>query len=138
LKWEYFLGKKETGLFWCYKFLTDSIALQQDLDALNIWTINEKYFQPSKRISRKRTYNLNGLELKVVSTVKDLGIIISKDISWNDHISTVVAKANRILGFLKRNHVAVVNSKALSLLYIYIWCARIYALALRSGHLSQL
>ena len=31
---------------------------------------------------------------------KDLGILISDDLRWNNHIKTIAAKANRVLGML--------------------------------------
>ena len=63
---------------------------------------NELYFQPSKssnlRISRKRispyrSYSINGIDVEVVSTEKDLGLVILNDTSWKDHILMIVAKA---------------------------------------------
>ena len=35
---------------------------------------------------------------------RDLGVVVSKDTDWGEHISSsVVSKANRMLGFLKRH-----------------------------------
>ena len=88
----------------CYKIIeqaSDFVNLQQDLDALLDWSLsNEIYFQPAKcknvRISRKRvspprTYNLNGFDLEVVKSEKDLGVIIANDTSWKEHIVMIVA-----------------------------------------------
>ena len=80
------------------------------------------HFQPAKcknvRISRKRvspprTYSLHGIDLEVVKSEKDLGVMIVKDTSWKEHIVTIVAKANRMLGFLKRNCTGLVDGDAL-------------------------
>ena len=114
----------------CYKIIgqeSDFVNLQQDLDALFAWSLrNEIYFQPAKcknvRISRKRvspprTYNLNGFDLEVVKSEKDLGVIIANDTSWKEHIVMIVAKANRMLGFLKRHCAGLVDSEALLRLY---------------------
>jgi hypothetical protein len=38
-----------------------------------------------------------------VDSSKYLGVTISKDLRWDDHINTITAKANRTLGFLRRN-----------------------------------
>ena len=59
------------------------------------------------RISRKKTktvaeYYLDGQPLQSVRHVKDLGVTVSNDISWSRHIEEMVAKANRILGLVKR------------------------------------
>lgn len=37
------------------------------------------------------------------STYKYLGVILTPDLSWSDHISTICAKASRSLGYLRRN-----------------------------------
>ena len=34
--------------------------------------------------------------------IKDLGVTISFDLSWSDHIQEVVNKANKVLGVIKR------------------------------------
>ena len=79
----------------CYKIIgqeSDIVNLQQDLDALFAWSLcNEMHFQPAKcknvRISRKRvspprTYSLNGIDLEMVKSEKDLGVMIVNDTSW--------------------------------------------------------
>ena len=84
------------------------------------------FFQPTKcvnlLISRKRNipsrnYSRHGISLEVVKAEKDLGVIISSNMTWKDHIIMVVAKANKMLGFLKRNCAGLVNRKALLRLY---------------------
>ena len=90
------------------------------------------------RISRKhnsppRTYSLNGISLEVVKAEKDLGVLISSDTSWKDHIVMVVAKANKMLGFLKRNCAGLVNREALLQLYYSLvrshvcFCSQVWA-----------
>ena len=80
------------------------------------------HFQPAKcknmRISRKRvnpprTYSLNEIDLEVVKPEKVLGVMIVNDTSWREHIVTIVAKTNRMLGFVKRNCAGLVDSNAL-------------------------
>ena len=68
---------------------SDIVNLQQDLDARFAWSLrNEIYFQPakcknvrisSKRVSPPRTYILNGIDLEVVKSEKDLGVMIIND-----------------------------------------------------------
>ena len=81
------------------------------------------YFQPTKcsnlRISRKRissyrSYSINGIDVEVVSTEKDLGVVIVNDTSWEDHVLMIVAKANRLLGFMRRSCAVFLSSVALS------------------------
>ena len=84
------------------------------------------FFQPTKcsnlRISRKRlspprSYVLNGINVEVVTAEKDLGIMIANDTSWKHHLVMIVAKAKRMLGFLKRNCAGIVGSTVLLRLY---------------------
>ena len=92
---------------------TDSTDLQHDLDLLSQW---EKAwameFHPSKcsflPVTRSRTpptgsYALHGHTLDQVHSTKYLGVTLQSDMSWSEHISNVCAKANRTLGFLRRN-----------------------------------
>ena len=106
----------------CYKTIKTMTS-----KLLCVWSAsNELYFQPTKchnlRISRKKTssprvYNLNNTELKLVTKEKDLGLIVTKDLSWNEHITQTVSKANKLLGFIKRHCYTVRNKRTLTLLY---------------------
>ena len=130
----------------CYKVTnhhSDYLHLQQDLDALSNWSLrNELFFQPTKcsnlRISRKRlspprSYVLNGINVEVVTAEKDLGIMIANDTSWKHHLVMIVAKAKRMLGFLKRNCAGIVGSTVLLRLYCslvrshFCFCSQLWA-----------
>ena len=74
--------------------------------------------QPPKcnnlRISRKRNsfhhnYYLTGQELEIVTTERDLGVMVCKDTNWAEHLTVIVSKANRMSGFLKRNCAGIHN-----------------------------
>ena len=57
-----------------------------------------------KRIKKiNAVYSLEGTVLENVNNIKNLGVIVSKDLKWNTHASNVCTKANRTLGFLRRN-----------------------------------
>ena len=47
-------------------------------------------------------YQFFGKSLKVVNKSKDLGILMSSDLKWGDHVNATVNKANQILGVIKR------------------------------------
>ena len=50
------------------------------------------------------TYDsLNGQVLEATDTAKYIGVNTSKGNSWNDHISLIIVKAIRMLGFVKPN-----------------------------------
>ena len=46
---------------------------------------------------------LRGNWLENVESIKYLGVTITSDLRWNTHVSNVCTKANRTLGFLRRN-----------------------------------
>ena len=70
-------------------------------------------FQPVKcdmmQLTRKwikkirASYTLEGTDLENVESIKYLGVTITNDLRWNTHVSNVCTKANRTLGFLRRN-----------------------------------
>jgi hypothetical protein len=51
----------------------------------------------------KYQYNLHGHILESVNIAKYLGCQITSDLRWSDHINNICGKANRTLGFLRRN-----------------------------------
>ena len=115
----------------CYKVidtLNDVTCLQQDLHSISTWACdNELSFQPVKcenlRISRKRCslsrcYDLNSVTLKTVSSIRDLGVQVTKDLLWAEHIQIIISEANKMLGFLRRNCSNNVQNNVQKTLYI--------------------
>ncbi len=49
------------------------------------------------------TYSLHGHTLQRVLSAKYLGVTLQTDLSWVEHVDNTCAKANRALGFLRRN-----------------------------------
>ena len=49
--------------------------------------------------------------------IKDLGVVVVKDTPWKDHMLMTVAKANKLLGFIRRSCAGIVGSVALLRLY---------------------
>ena len=90
-----------------------SEILQKDLESLEKWEkLWDMSFNPSKcqviHVTRCNTpfqtkYNLHGCVLKSVPSAKYLGVTISEDLKWTDHINDISKKANQTQGFLKRN-----------------------------------
>ena len=59
------------------------------------------------RITRKRCplvrdYHINDQSLENVHIYKDLGLLTTCNLSWNSHIDTITAGANRVFGLVKR------------------------------------
>ena len=70
--------------------------------------------------------------LKDVDNFKDLGVTITRDLSWGNHISLTVNKASKVLGSIKRS-VGTANTNVFSMLYkslvrpileyaVPVWC----------------
>ena len=49
------------------------------------------------------SYTLEGTDLENVESIKYLGVTITSDFRWNTYVRNVCTKANRTLGFLRRN-----------------------------------
>ena len=101
----------------CYheiKDTEDTVKLQEDIDRLGCLARSlGMRFQPVKcnimHITRKRikkinsTYSLEGTVLDNFEKIKYLCVTITNDLKWNTHVSNICTKADRTLGFLRRN-----------------------------------
>ena len=117
----------------CYRQITstdDEQLLQRDIKSLQEWSVKwELSFNVQKcsmmRFTRKKNvmpaeYHLANEEIKCVNIQKDLGIFISDDLKWSNQIAHVVAKANRMLGFLRRHCTQLTNIHCRRLLYLTV------------------
>lgn len=92
--------------------IADCHFLQRQLHAFADWcTLNRMEVNPAKcsviSFSRIKepiifNYNLLGSAIERVSHVKDLGVILDSQLTYKQHISYVVDKASRTLGFIFR------------------------------------
>ena len=114
--------------------IKDRQTLQQDLKELEKWEEEwDMSFHPNKcnvlpvsrKLDKKKkqdqntetfSYDLHGHTLESVDCAKYLGVTIEKNITWSKHIDNIHAKANRLLGFLRRNlRVATTKNKGIGL-----------------------
>lgn len=65
-----------------------------------------------------KVYVIENEDLEVVKNIKDLGIILSSNLTFNNHIESICSKAFRNLGFIKRNCNEFKNPDCLITLYI--------------------
>ncbi len=88
--------------------------LQQDLTRLQEWASTwlmafnvSKCFSMNITSPRRRklpyTYRMDGKDLQTTPTNVYLGVTISDKMHWGPHINQMCKKANRVLGFLRRN-----------------------------------
>ncbi len=92
---------------------SDVARLQSDLDNLNKWQSDwQMQFNASKCFtlklshSRKKSlhqYKLGHSVLQETNSHSYLGINITSDLKWDNHINHTISKANKVLGVVRRN-----------------------------------
>ena len=94
---------------------TDCQILQDDLNRLAQWEADwQMKFNVAKCHSMRVTrhppdkhiqfeYTLHQQRLEQVQSAKYIGITISDDLDWGQHISEISSKATKTMGFLRRN-----------------------------------
>lgn len=110
------------------KNMNDCINLQHDLSNIEKWceehflplNINKCQFLSVYRILTPSlyTYTISGISLNRQSEVKDLGVIFDTKMSFTFHIEYIIAKANSMFGFLKRNCKDFSNPFAIKSVYM--------------------
>ena len=125
------------------RHLSDCGELQNDLDNLCNWSYEWKLmFKEPKcvllRCSRSggtpvnSNYTLNNQEVLCKDNHKDLGVMISSNLSFEAHFSYIVSRAYRVLGLLRRTFSSRADVKGKKLLYIslvrsqLIYCSPIW------------
>lgn len=108
----------------------DYLDAQHSVSAIEHWS-SENHLQlnalkcKSMIISRKKepitpqcALMLNGNNLEQVKSYKYLGLLLTADLSWSSHISSVCLKARKILGLLYRRFYGNVSQDALKQMYL--------------------
>ena len=103
-------------------------------------------FHPHKcnvlRVTKKRTplnstYKLKDQELAELFTSKYLGVDLSSNLDWKEHIDQTVKKANSVLGFLRRN-LRINNCETKSSAYVTLVLPHLeYCASIWSPHTNQ-
>ena len=106
-----FMFADDTKIFRCVKSGDDHGALQNDLNLLYEWSVRWQlkfnilkckhiHFGP---VHDYGPYYLNGVIIDSVDSQKDLGILFDNQLKFHHHTTTIVTKANRLLGLIKRS-----------------------------------
>lgn len=110
-----------------FEKINDSMLLQEDLDSLQNWSAEWKLnFKEAKcslvRISKcpayTTEYNINGTPVAAECKHRDLGVIITSNQSWSDHIDSIVKRAYMVLGILRRTFSSVDGVEEKRTLYL--------------------
>jgi hypothetical protein len=131
----------------CYRpvrTLQDAQYLQNDLDGVNEWCqewrmdVNKskcEVLSVTRNVKPvKFSYLLKDIPISKTNVQKDLGVVISSDLKWNQHVSMVSAKANKMLGYIKRSSLDIRNEKTRLALYTTMvrrqlaYCTQVWSL----------
>ena len=114
----------------CLKHITDlgdCLALQQDVNLLTSWSVHWNLsfnamkcvnLRFSAGLSVDHSYYIRGQPVAWKWSYRDLGIIMSHDLSWKNHHDFKLSKAYRFLGLLRRTFFAVDCNQAKKILYL--------------------
>ena len=92
--------------------INDVLILQSDLDALfawsQLWKLSfniKKCLQLSicRSLKVSYVYMLDHNALERVDTINDLGVTVTSNLSWSKNIKSISAKANCLLGMIRRS-----------------------------------
>ena len=106
----------------------DASSLQEDLGKLATWSqssgllFNEAKCK-AQHIKKKTkpilsSYKLNNTALELYAAEKDLGGWISKDLTWCKQVYEQSSRANKLLGYLKRNTRFILRTEVRRTLYL--------------------
>ena len=136
----------DTKIFKEITKIDDSIMMQNDIYALEKWSNDWLLkFHPDKchvltigkhsNIQHAHRYVLNDIELEHVFIEKDLGILIDSELTFQEHISKQVNKANSMLSLVRRSFTNLTASTFLLLYTSFVrphleyaqsvWCPKL-------------
>ena len=103
----------DTAVYLTVEGQADSEKLQKDLNVLQDWEKEwDMEFNPSKcqvvHITRSKrpiqtSYEMHGQVLEAVHSARYLGVDITSDLKFTQHINRITANASKSLGYFKRN-----------------------------------
>jgi hypothetical protein len=110
IKSKLFMYADDTKVFGKVDTAEDGFVLQKDLDQLCDWA---RTWQLTFNVSKCKVmhfgygnahcvYVMDARELQSITSEKDLGVLFDDRLTFSGQVSTSVAKANRLLGLIKR------------------------------------
>jgi hypothetical protein len=107
----------DTKIFHCVDSISDAALIQSDLSNLE----NCKCLCVTRKIQPTTyPYKIKDKELITMSVEKDLGIWVASDLTWTKHVLERCAKANKLLGFMRRSGGEISNSQTRRKLYLSV------------------
>ena len=88
----------------------DCLLLQEDLDAISDWSDcwNLKFKVPKcahlrfGSVSPDSSFTINGVPVPTVTVYKDVGVLITSNLSFTPHLNRILSKAYNSLGMVRR------------------------------------
>lgn len=107
----------------------DCLLLQKDIDCLSEWCsvwkldlnvakCNVITFTNKKKHVILFHYILNGVTLERVQFIRDLGVVMTYDLSFNKYLDSITPKAYKLLGLLRRNCIKHFKMSTTRALYV--------------------
>ena len=129
-----YVNDTSSNISWTIKlFADDTIKVNREIaDSINDTpTLQTESWDLIRRNTKQRALPITltshhplrilwGVEIKPVKCVKDLGVLISYDLSWGAQVDAAVNKANNILGIVYRT-VGPTNQEASILHITLVW-----------------
>ena len=113
LKLNCLLYADDLKLFRAVTDVRDGELLQNDLDQLHSWSRSWQItLNPTRcfhlRLSLKTKplpvrFSIGGTQLSLVTSMRDLGVIIDSKLNFSDHVDFILKRGNRALGLLIRS-----------------------------------
>ena len=103
----------DVKIFRKIKSPSDGKLLQEDLDRLGAWSIRwglklnpqkcKSFSMTLRRAPVRTSYSIGTDEIQHVGEIRDLGVTLDTKLTFMEHISDIVKRANRSLGILIRS-----------------------------------
>lgn len=126
----FLLFADDCKIFRCVDSSDDQAALQSDLNSFNNWCkLNALSVNTGKCCQVKYTrklsplqssYYIDHIHLKSAQSVVDLGVYLDCKLSFNLHLDSIIARSNKLLGFVIRNSRSFSSVRCISILYVSI------------------
>ncbi len=118
----------DTKLYSTIKCVEDATLLQSDLVNLEHWSstsglsFNEMKCK-QQRVTRKvkpitSTFTINGHQLQTTVIERDLGVCVASNLTWKVQVYQQASKANKMLGYIRRNTTFVTSTAPRRTLYL--------------------
>ena len=112
----------------CFKHISsvsDCSHLQEDLSLLSSWSLKwnlhfngHKCVLHSNRPCTIYSYEINNTPIQVLDSHRDLGIVMTGDMTWRNHLNQITARAYKILGLIRRSFTSTLSPSAKKNLYL--------------------